>query len=278
MDPEVLRRKQEAFVHANLCTQTLVDLVAEYQLRVEPEWYASWLARRLRDYEGFILPGTHDGQYLTLETSTVTRDDGDFVITTSGVMDNYAGERNRIAFVPLRIEVARGAGDYALVTVWVRNFVELVIDLLRKLMLATLKHWPEAATVLEIHKHTRHYMVDAGTWSQWVGTIDALEAELREASLKGGAKTTVPDEATPAPGGSLGTPETAQKPEIRVPKQATSLHRWRLTWRLVRAKWEQGLNYEELSTWLDKMHPNLPHSPETLRDIIIAGEAGLLSK
>jgi len=63
---------------------------------------------------------------------------------------------------------------------------------------------------------------------------------------------------------------------IRVPVKQQILKRWKVTWKKIKGQWEQAKSYTEMCNWLKKMHPNLPSSPDTLRDIIRAGEAGKL--
>ena len=62
----------------------------------------------------------------------------------------------------------------------------------------------------------------------------------------------------------------------RVPKRPVDLKRWKVTWKFVRGMWEKNPNLSEMKSWLDKMHPNVSRSTDTLRSIVNAGEAGLL--
>lgn len=64
---------------------------------------------------------------------------------------------------------------------------------------------------------------------------------------------------------------------VRVPERGVERRKWVRTWALVRRQVEEARPYEEICTWLEKMHPNLACSPETLADIIKAGEQGLLT-
>jgi hypothetical protein len=63
----------------------------------------------------------------------------------------------------------------------------------------------------------------------------------------------------------------------RLPTKPLVRSRWRATWRYVKGQWKQGSSsYEEISDWLYRMHPDLNYGPDSLADIIEAGEAGLL--
>jgi len=70
--------------------------------------------------------------------------------------------------------------------------------------------------------------------------------------------------------------EGAGEDNIRVPQRLKDLTRWRATWGKVKAEWRKARSYEAISEWLGKMHPDLACSPETLADIVRAGEAGRL--
>ncbi|GAF91345.1 unnamed protein product [marine sediment metagenome] len=62
----------------------------------------------------------------------------------------------------------------------------------------------------------------------------------------------------------------------RVPKRGKDLRRWKNTWRVLKTKEAQLGSYEKISKWLEKMHRPLAVSPDTVADIIRAGDAGLL--
>lgn len=72
----------------------------------------------------------------------------------------------------------------------------------------------------------------------------------------------------------------------RVPQRLPELKKWVETWRAVERPWRDLKNpstgkpmenaYKELSAWLKGSRPAFACSPETLADIIKAGEAGLL--
>ena len=63
---------------------------------------------------------------------------------------------------------------------------------------------------------------------------------------------------------------------IRVPRKPAVFNRWKVTWKRVDHRWHQGMNAKEISEWLHKVSPSIACSPDTLRKIIKAGEAGLL--
>jgi len=67
-----------------------------------------------------------------------------------------------------------------------------------------------------------------------------------------------------------------QVDSIRVPHKLKVLNRWKVTWRQVKGEWNRAKSYEEICNWLEKVHPHLYCSPETLADIIRAGTEGLL--
>lgn len=62
----------------------------------------------------------------------------------------------------------------------------------------------------------------------------------------------------------------------RVPQKRKNLNTWKVTWKHVKGEWRQAKSYEAICSWLITYHSNLSCSPETLADIILAGEAGLL--
>ena len=62
-------------------------------------------------------------------------------------------------------------------------------------------------------------------------------------------------------------PESKALP--RIPKQAKRLNDWKAAWRKVKGRWKGGGNYRELAQLANV-------SPETIADIVKAGDAGLL--
>lgn len=65
-------------------------------------------------------------------------------------------------------------------------------------------------------------------------------------------------------------------PTPRLPQKPFMKRRWKETWKYVRAGTIKVKPYKEICEWLERMHPDLRCSPETLSDIIRAGEKGLL--
>lgn len=63
---------------------------------------------------------------------------------------------------------------------------------------------------------------------------------------------------------------------IRVPEKQLALKRWKVAWRKIKGQWEQARSYTDMCNWLEKMHPDLAYSADTLKHIIRAGEAGML--
>lgn len=70
--------------------------------------------------------------------------------------------------------------------------------------------------------------------------------------------------------------EQGARTNIRIPQKPQVRKRWEVTWKRVKRQWDRDPNYKRISEWLTKMHRKLACSPETLADIIRAGEAGLL--
>lgn len=68
-----------------------------------------------------------------------------------------------------------------------------------------------------------------------------------------------------------------QAKRVRVPK-GKRLQIWKTTWREVRARWETDPDETRICQWLKDYRPKLECSPELLRDIVAAGEAGLLGE
>ena len=66
---------------------------------------------------------------------------------------------------------------------------------------------------------------------------------------------------------SIAKPERKVAP--RVPKQLKRLNEWKAAWRKVKGRWKGGSNYQELAQLANV-------SPETIADIVKAGDAGLL--
>lgn len=63
---------------------------------------------------------------------------------------------------------------------------------------------------------------------------------------------------------------------VRVPGRLKDRNRWQATWSVIKAHWRRGKDYTDICGWIKRMHPELECQPDTLRDIIAAGEAGLL--
>lgn len=136
-----------------------------------------------------------------------------------------------------------------------------------------------------------------GTFDE--GGAAQYEFDDPEGANAGGTITEIPPrlpgerrfEVAIPPGGFLGSDIELMRTRVRlynepkqtettaatgVPKQRASRQKWIQVWRYVRGMWEQGKTYDELSDWLRRTHGRLPRHPDTLREIIAAGEAGLL--
>ena len=68
-----------------------------------------------------------------------------------------------------------------------------------------------------------------------------------------------------------------EKTSVYVPKRGENLRQWRATWRVICDKVEQGVSISSIEAYVQTNHPDLPCSAKTLRKIIEAGEASLLS-
>jgi hypothetical protein len=62
-----------------------------------------------------------------------------------------------------------------------------------------------------------------------------------------------------------------------IPNRPSDLKRWKVIWKNIKLQWDKGGNLNSIKNWLDKMHPGLACSIETLRKITKAGEKGLLT-
>ncbi len=67
-----------------------------------------------------------------------------------------------------------------------------------------------------------------------------------------------------------------RKFEIYVPKRPKEKQEWINIWREVRRMADNGESVPGILTWLKKAHPNWKCKEERLREIINAGQAGLL--
>lgn len=68
---------------------------------------------------------------------------------------------------------------------------------------------------------------------------------------------------------------TEQPKSPRIPK-GKRLQVWKTTWSEIQGTWRQEPSETKISLWLQHKRKHLACSPETLRDIIAAGDAGLL--
>ena len=62
----------------------------------------------------------------------------------------------------------------------------------------------------------------------------------------------------------------------RVPGRPADKQKWIQCWRLTKEQWEKGKTYKQIAEWLQRMHPDLAYSADTLQDIMRAGQAGML--
>lgn len=69
---------------------------------------------------------------------------------------------------------------------------------------------------------------------------------------------------------------TGDSPRPKIPARPSALGRWKAIWRLVAPQWHSGKGYKTLVNWLAEMHSDLTVGERTLREILKAGEAGLL--
>ncbi len=61
-----------------------------------------------------------------------------------------------------------------------------------------------------------------------------------------------------------------------VPTKRKVLRDWKIAWRFIRASVQRGESVANIRREIAARYPNLPHSEDTLRKIIDAGDAGLL--
>ena len=67
-----------------------------------------------------------------------------------------------------------------------------------------------------------------------------------------------------------------QSSQIYVPTRKDDLRKWKATWNRIKNQVEDGKSITDISKWVNKMFDHLPSSPDTIRKIINAGEAGML--
>jgi hypothetical protein len=72
--------------------------------------------------------------------------------------------------------------------------------------------------------------------------------------------------------------EKGAEGSVRLPKRAAERRKWKAIWTVVERQVVAAKPYEEICEWLQKMRPHLTCSPDTLADIVRAGEQGLLSE
>ncbi|MCB2180204.1 hypothetical protein KQH54_03690 [bacterium] len=68
----------------------------------------------------------------------------------------------------------------------------------------------------------------------------------------------------------------AKQLEVDVPKKPNVLKRWKVVWRYCKSDYDKGKNVTDICEWLNTVHPKVAYQIDTLRKILIAGEAGLL--
>jgi hypothetical protein len=99
----------------------------------------------------------------------------------------------------------------------------------------------------------------------WVRVIDGNDEIFKGDKI-------VPIIKTPQPSAA-----TIEISPVRLPTRPSDLQDWKRTWPLIKPLWEEKhYNYIKISSWLHSMHPDLPFSTKTIREIIIAGKRGLL--
>lgn len=69
----------------------------------------------------------------------------------------------------------------------------------------------------------------------------------------------------------------AKQMSVELPSKPTVLKRWKVVWRYCKSQWDSGVDATEICKWLQKAHPTVACQVDTLRKIMIAGEAKLLN-
>ncbi|TAK30441.1 MAG: hypothetical protein EPO21_19255 [Chloroflexota bacterium] len=153
------------------------------------------------------------------------------------------GEDGHPVFVPMSAQViGYGAQHSELRIVWDAGWVSIASELLSQVQ----RCWPG---------------VESGDTEERKpaedGMPDLADAEAKPADQKQKAKA---------------------RTEPRVPSRRPDFNKWCRAWRLIKPEWHKGKNYTELSAWLMSTHGDLAYSPETIADIIAAGEANKLDQ
>jgi len=108
------------------------------------------------------------------------------------------------------------------------------------------------------------------------GFADDLIEQGNERSVETEEQITVSSSESNIYSDSLLNNTKPESPQPRVPKRGPDKTRWKYLWKKIKPMVEKGENMEMILSWLDKMHPKLPHSRDVIYDIIKAGAAGLL--
>jgi hypothetical protein len=118
-------------------------------------------------------------------------------------------------------------------------------------------------------RRRRHFSALVDGWFEQMHLLGVLKLQPEEA-------------AAPVPSGAQAETQmdrdALEEEKPRVPSRPKDRQRWQAIWLKVQAQWRQGKRYEQMSQWLNKMHPELNCSPDILADIIRAGEAGRLEE
>lgn len=85
-----------------------------------------------------------------------------------------------------------------------------------------------------------------------------------------------PDSASPPADAGFPQSSSATSREPQIPTRDANLRRWKATWRIVFREVVKGQSVSELVTWLERTHPDIACSEDTLRRIIRAGTNGEL--
>lgn len=155
----------------------LTEVEIRLFLRDSTERFLNWLQSYLQDVHGHLFLGNYDAQYITLEPSQPQRAaNEEFVLTMTGMFQDYSGSQIPIGFEPVRFELRKGIGEQTAVIIRLWNFRDLVASFLDRLLTAIVERWSEVNDLMEV-RTLQLGLVDDDTWSMWAGATERLRAK-----------------------------------------------------------------------------------------------------